>query len=274
MGLFRERRRTGSRRQQLGPLRERSRNLPVPIGTSLSAARTVLQNPFPVASVPAPAEDCTTAAIISIDRLMLLFEWVLPGAQGKPACAARLRRPAGGVLEADHVRPGDRSVWPTSSQRTSSTSAALLRWATSLVARGLPRERNGRSSVGMLDSVGAATGDTTRKARSDRPAGRQERQTSAASPRTSQGSIPLAFPSPAAVAMTDEWRGRSSNRGSRRHARCRFSPRSTGASRMRDPGVMPPLVRSGAGRVTGAGVKVPRRLHGEAEMEVAPGPLP
>jgi len=43
---------------------------------------------------------------------------------------------------------------------------------------------------------------------------------------------------------------------------------------MRDPGVMPPLVRSGAGRVTGAGVKVPRRLHGEAEMEVAPGPLP
>jgi hypothetical protein len=38
-------------------------------------------------------------------------------------------------------------------------------------------------------------------------------------------------------------------------------------------GVMPPLARSGAGRVTVAGVKVPRLHHGEAE-EVAHGPLP
>jgi hypothetical protein len=39
------------------------------------------REPIPVASVAAPAEDCTTAAMISIDRLVLLFEWVLPRAR-------------------------------------------------------------------------------------------------------------------------------------------------------------------------------------------------
>ena len=97
----------------------------------------------------------------------------------------------------------------------------------------------------MLDTVGAATGDTT-NVRSDRPTGRHERQASA-SPTTSQGSIPLAFPSPAAVAMRDEWHGRPSNRDSRRHARFHFSPRDRLARHERAIlGVMPPLARSGA----------------------------
>jgi len=46
-------------------------------------------------------------------------------------------------------------MWPTSSERTSSTSAALLMWATSLQRAAYHANRNGKSSVGMLDTVGA-----------------------------------------------------------------------------------------------------------------------
>jgi len=59
-------------------------------------------------------------------------------------------------------------------------------------ARLTTRTRNGKSSVAMLDTVDAATGDTT-NIRSDRPADRSDKR-QAASPRTSQESIPLAFP--------------------------------------------------------------------------------
>jgi len=84
---------------------------PVAIGTSLSVARTMLENPFPLASVATPAEDRTTAAMICrpIDSCFCSSGCSL-AREGKPASAARLRRPAGGVLNADHVRPGDDSI--------------------------------------------------------------------------------------------------------------------------------------------------------------------
>ena len=36
------------------------------------------REPIPVAGVATPARDRTTAAMISIDRLVRLFEWALP----------------------------------------------------------------------------------------------------------------------------------------------------------------------------------------------------
>ena len=125
----------------------------------------------------------------------------------------------------------------------------------------------------MLDTVGAATGDTTKCP--VRPTGRQERQASGRQPEDLSGINPARFPLASRRCNRDEWRGRSSNRDSRRHARCHFSPpidwrvtnerSSVSCHRWRV------AVR---GRVTGAGVKVPRLHHGEAETEVAHGPLP
>ena len=126
-----------------------------------------------------------------------------------------------------------RSMWPTSSERTSSTSAALSTWATSLAARA---DHATETAMFGRDArtVGAATGDATKlSAQTDRPTGAISVQ--AASPGTSQGSIPPPSPSLAAVAMRDEWRGRSSGRDLRCYARRHFSPRSTGASRTRHP---------------------------------------
>ena len=58
-----------------------------------------------------------------------------------------------------------------------------------------------------------------------RPTGRQERQASRPPARGPLRDRSRSLsPSPAAVAMRDEWRGRSSGRDSRRHARCHFSP--------------------------------------------------
>jgi hypothetical protein len=54
---------------------------PVSIGTSLSGAEDGAHDPIPVASVATPVKDCATAAMVSIDRLVLLFEWVLPRAR-------------------------------------------------------------------------------------------------------------------------------------------------------------------------------------------------
>ena len=49
--------------------------------------------------------------MISIDPLVrLCSSGCSLASEGKPARAARLRRPAGGVLDADHVRPGDDSI--------------------------------------------------------------------------------------------------------------------------------------------------------------------
>jgi hypothetical protein len=79
--------------------------------------------------------------MISIDRLVLVFERVLPPAKvNLPAphdCAAPLAESSMRITSAAAMT---RSVWSTSSERTSSTSAALLMWAASLAARGLRRE--------------------------------------------------------------------------------------------------------------------------------------
>jgi hypothetical protein len=76
----------------------------------------------------------------------------------------------------------------------------------------------------MVDTVGAATGDAT-NVRLDRPTGRQERQTSGRQPEDLSGIDPARFPVASRRCNRDEWRGRSSNRDSRRHARFHFSPR-------------------------------------------------
>ena len=67
------------------------------------------REPIPSASVATPAEDCTTAAMISIDRLVLLFEWVLPRARRstglrRTTAPSRWRSPRGGS------RPPRRSI--------------------------------------------------------------------------------------------------------------------------------------------------------------------
>ena len=109
-----------------------------------------------------------------------------------------------------------------------------------------------------------------------RPTGRQERQASRPPARGPLRDRSRSLsPSPSAVAMRDEWRGRSSNRDSRRHARCHFSPPIDW--RVTNERSSLPCHRwrvAVPGRVTGAGVKVPRLHHGEAETELAHGPLP
>jgi hypothetical protein len=95
---------------------------------------------------------------------------------------AKVNRPAphdcavGGVLDADHVGPGDDSIDVVDVVGENRVDVgALLMWAASLAARAAYHaDRNGICSVGMLDTVGAATGDTTKCP--VRPTGRQERQ--------------------------------------------------------------------------------------------------
>ena len=83
---------------------------PVSIGTSLSVAPDGTREGVPVASVATPAEELHGIGD-DIDRLALLSQCGCSLArEGKPACGVRLRRPAGGVLDADHVRSGDGSI--------------------------------------------------------------------------------------------------------------------------------------------------------------------
>lgn len=97
---------------------------------------------------------------------------------------------------------------------------------------------------------GGGDGRHNKNVRSDRPADRSDKR-QAASPRTSQGSITLAFP----LAR----RRCNEGRMARRFEQPRLaSPRSMPLSCHR----WRVAVR---GRVTGAGVKVPRLHHGEAE---------
>ena len=53
-----------------------------------------------------------------------------------------------------------------------------------------------------------------------------------------------------------------------------LAPDRLAVTNERSSTVMPPLARSGSGARYGPGVKVPRLHHGEAETEVAHGPLP
>jgi len=232
------------------------------------------REPIPVASVVTPAEDCTTAAMISIDRSTHASVRVRAPSRAKvnrrapPDCAAPLAESSMRITSASAMA---RSMSPTSPERTGSTPAARLMRATSLAARGLPREPS-RQMFGRDARYGEG-GDGRHDKCPSRPTDRRERQRQAAGPRTSQGAIPLACLSPTAVAMRDEWRGRSSNRDSRRRARFHSSPpidwrvtneRSSVSCRRWRVAVR--------GRVTGAGVKLPRLLHGAAETEVADGP--
>jgi hypothetical protein len=68
------------------------------------------REPIPVASVATPAQDCTTAAMISTDRLMLLFEWVLPRARTSTGLRRTTAPPGWRSPQWDHVRSGDDSI--------------------------------------------------------------------------------------------------------------------------------------------------------------------
>jgi hypothetical protein len=108
-----------------------------------------------------------------------------------------------------------RSVWPTSSERTG--RALGVGYIVGSAAYVTAKVRSARPiRWGRRRATQQMPGQTVR------PADRSEKR-QAASPRTSQGSIPLVFSSSAAV-MRDEWHGHSSNRDSRRHARFHFSP--------------------------------------------------
>ena len=85
-----------------------------------------------------------------------------------------------------------RSMWPTSSERTSSTSGVLLMWARSLAALGSPREPSRQMFGRHARYGGGGDGRHNKNVRSDRSADRSDKR-QAASPRTSEGSIPLAF---------------------------------------------------------------------------------
>jgi hypothetical protein len=164
---------------------------------------------------------------------------VLPRARRSTGRAGRLRRPAGGVLDTDHVRSGDDSIGVAHLVRENRPRSwcGLHRWQ-----RGL---RNGKSSVGTPDTVGPATGHTT-NARSDRPTGRQERKTSGCQPEDLAGINPARF-----LLVSRRYEGRMARpfeqpRLASPRSISLLATRSTGALRTRDPCVMPPLARSGA----------------------------
>jgi hypothetical protein len=163
--------------------------------------------------------------MIPTDRLVLLFQWVLPRARRETGLRRTTPPPAGGVLNADHVRSGDDSidVGQLVEENQLDVGRALEVGYTARTAQLTTRTVTAKVRSACSIRWGRRGATQQMSGQTDRPANRSDKRQTA-SPRTSRGSIPLASASPAAVAMRDEWRGRSSNRDSRRHARRHFSP--------------------------------------------------
>jgi hypothetical protein len=83
---------------------------PVSVGTSLSVARTALDNPCPLPASLRPLRTPRQQRSYRSIGSCFFSGGCSLAREGQPACAARLRRTAGGVLDADQVRSADDSI--------------------------------------------------------------------------------------------------------------------------------------------------------------------